>query len=345
MSRCLLQICLVSALAAAARAVAAEDTGVPPAGRLLPGLQPDRSILLPNQWSLRPAGRQVELENFPVNVAVRPQGDYAAVLHSGYGPHVVSVVNLATAKVASSVTLSKTFYGLCFTPDGQRLLVSGGEDELVYRFRFTEGKLTGREAIPLSRGENAVVPTGMACSLRDGESLYVACCLGHMLTTTSLRHPERQQSIVLPDGGYPYAVVPANKSDRLYVSLWGKSAVAVVDAKSQKIESTWPAASHPTEMALSPNESLLYVACSDSNSVVILDTATGRQVEVISTLLYPHGPGGSTPNSLALAPDGKTLWVANADSNNLAVINVSRRGESRALGFIPVGWYPTSVRV
>ena len=49
--------------------------------------------------------------------------------------------------------------------------------------------------------------------------------------------------------------------------------------------------------------------------------------------------------SLALAPNGKTLWVANADANNVAVIDVSHRGESRSLGFIPAGWYPTSVRM
>ena len=89
--------------------------------RLLPGVQPDASVLLPNQWSLRPAGRQVELGNFPVNVAVHPQGKFAAVLHSGYGPHVVSVVDLAAGKVASQVTLPRTFYGLCFTPDGESL--------------------------------------------------------------------------------------------------------------------------------------------------------------------------------------------------------------------------------
>ncbi len=121
--------------------------------------------------------------------------------------------------------------------------------------------------------------------------------------------------------------------------------MAVVGEKSRKIEATWTAASHPTEMALSPDESLLYVACADSNSVVVIDTATGQQVEVISTALYPRGPGGCTPNSLALAPNGKTLWVANADANNLAVIDVSHRGESRSLGFVPVGWYPTSVRM
>ena len=77
----------------------------------------------------------------------------------------------------------------------------------------------------------------------------------------------------------------------------------------------------------------------------MIDTGSGRQIEVITTSLYPQAPHGSTPNSLALAPNGKTLWVANADANNLAVIDISRRGRSRSLGFIPVGWYPTSVRM
>ncbi len=38
------------------------------------------------------------------------------------------------------------------------------------------------------------------------------------------------------------------------------------------------------------------------------------------------------------------LFVANADANNLSVFNVAERGKAKSLGFIPVGWYPTSVR-
>ena len=289
MSRVILYFVLSLAIAAAAAVAAADE---PAAARLLPGVQPDRSVLLPNQWSLRPTGTQVKLGNFPVNVAVHPQGKFAAVLHSGYGPHVVSVVDLAAAKVVSHVRLPRTFYGLCFTPDGESLLVSGGEDNVVYRFHFTGGRLSGREAIDVLGSKKAAVPTGMACS-RDGESLYVACCQGHALRMVSLRHPERLRSIFLPDESWPYAVLPANKSGRLYVSLWGKAAVTVVDAKLQTIDATWPAAAHPTEMVLSPDEDLLYVACADSNSVVVLDTATGRQVEVISTLLIRAGPAAA----------------------------------------------------
>ena len=67
----------------------------------LPGSRPDGSVLLPNQWSLRPAGKQVELGDFPVNVAVHPDGRFAAVLHSGYGAHQILVVDLSSAKVVS----------------------------------------------------------------------------------------------------------------------------------------------------------------------------------------------------------------------------------------------------
>jgi YVTN family beta-propeller protein len=343
-SRRILEICFITALFATATSAFAEEPALSPTSRLLPGLQPDRSILLPTQWSLRPVGRQVDLDNFPVNIAVHPQGDYAAVLHSGYGPHVVSIVDLRIAMVVSSVTLPTTFYGICFSPSGKRLLVSGGESDLIYRFHFSAGRLSRQEAIELPRGAKAAAPTGMAYS-RDGKSLLVACCLGHVLKSIALSDPSLQQSIDLPADSFPYAVLPAENSDRLFVSLWGKAAVAVVDSKSSAVEATWPAAAHPTEMVLSPDESLLYVACADSNSVVVLDAKTGQQVEVIGTALYPRGPGGCTPMSLALAPNGKTLWVANADANNLAVIDVSERGESRSLGFVPVGWYPTSVRL
>ena len=98
-------------------------------------------------------------------------------------------------------------------------------------------------------------------------------------------------------------------------------------------------------MVLSPDEETLYVACADSSTVSVLDTQKGRELERIGTSLYPKVPNGSTPNSLALAPNGNTLWVANADANNVAVFDVSQRGQSRSLGFLPVGWYPTCVRI
>src|SRR5207253_4140325 len=93
-----------------------------------------------------------------------------------------------------------------------------------------------------------------------------------------------------------------------------------------------------------PDGKVLYVACSNSTMVSVLDTATGKGLETISCALYPGAPSGNTPNSLSLTPDGQMLFVANADANNLAVFNVATPGQAKPLGFIPTGWYPTSVR-
>ncbi|HYG36189.1 MAG TPA: phosphoesterase, partial [Clostridia bacterium] len=49
-----------------------------------PGKKSDGSVLLPNQWSLRPVGQQIDLADFPVNIALHPGGRFAAVLHAGY---------------------------------------------------------------------------------------------------------------------------------------------------------------------------------------------------------------------------------------------------------------------
>ena len=57
---------------------AAEESKVRTAPRL-PGMQASGLTLLPNQWSLRPAGAQIKLGDFPVNVALHPTQPFAAI--------------------------------------------------------------------------------------------------------------------------------------------------------------------------------------------------------------------------------------------------------------------------
>src|SRR5205085_11281272 len=42
---------------------------------------------------------------------------------------------------------------------------------------------------------------------------------------------------------------------------------------------------------------------------------------------------------------GKALYVANADNNCVAVVDIEKKDASQVKGFIPTGWYPTSVAV
>src|SRR3954468_16163614 len=78
----------------------------------LPGQRPDGSVLLPNQWVLRPVGKQIAVGDFPVNLALHPEGKFAAVLHCGFSQHEVVLIDLAAWKIASRTKVEEAFYGL-----------------------------------------------------------------------------------------------------------------------------------------------------------------------------------------------------------------------------------------
>ncbi len=144
------------------------------AGRVsLPGKRPDGSVLLPNQWSLRPAGRQVELADFPINVAVHPGGRFAAVLHGGFSAHQIIVVDVLSGQVVSRTEVGQAFYGVEFSKDGKQLFCSGAGDEVVHCFEFEQGSLANHREIKLRDVKERGVPSGLALDNGSGR-LYVA---------------------------------------------------------------------------------------------------------------------------------------------------------------------------
>ena len=330
-----------------------------------PGLQRDGSVVLPNQWSLHPVGQQVLVGDFPVNIAMHPDGVYAAVLHSGYGQHDVRILEVKSGRVLSTLALEELYYGLVWSPDGKQLYVGGGAGEVIYGFDFHAGALSARRELRLRAAAEEGVPNGLAVS-DDGSALYVAESWGQRVEKISTRpgplliwnrtlavapgsagtNPEGERRKVDDDPAapFPYTCLPDEAHGRLFVSLWAKSAVLVLDAKTGVDLARWPVGDHPNEMVLS-RDGRLFVAEANRNSVSIVDTANGRVLETLNTALFPNALPGSMPNSLALSPDGSRLFVANANNNNVAIFDVSARGHAVSLGFIPVGWFPTSVRV
>jgi len=342
----------------------------------VPGVQADGAVRLPNQWLLRPVGKQILLGDFPVNIAVHPGGKFAAVLHCGHGRHEIIVVEIATDKVVSRTGLDEAFYGMTFSADGRKLVCSGAGSEVLHRFSFADGYLFEHDTVKLRDAKKRGIPSGIALSA-DAKTAYVANLWNHSLSivdfalstnreiilrTNSASAPvlpeaagddeasitKRAEALLeaaSPEDPFPYAVVLDEKRRRLYVSYWAQSCVAVVDLETSKVMARWATEEHPNEMLLSRNGKLLFVANANRNTVSVLDTESGRGVETLYAQLKPDSQPGSTPNSLALSPDEKLLFVANANINAVAVFDLSNPGKSRSLGFIPVGWYPTSVRV
>ncbi len=355
---------------------------IAPPSRVLPGLQHDGFVQLPNLWKLKPTGSQIDVGDFPVNIQFHPSGQFAAVLHNGYREHEVILISLENTgrKIVSRTIIPQSFTGLVFSPDGKQLYASGGEFDRVHVWDFDKGLLHNARTISIEQEDRRMVAGGIALDAA-GKDLFVTAVWSDAVVRVPLVNPDNRTVIRMtakltkpekpqgdppspPDGrrkteapaagqldkspikdnSYPYTCLVEPNGKRLFVSLWANAKIAVVDLETNTIVDGWQTAEHPTELALSPDAKTLYVSCANSTKVSVFDIATGRPIQTIHCGLYPQAPSGNTPNSLCLTPDGQMLFVANADANNLAVFNVSDPKAAKPLGFIPTGWYPTSVR-
>ncbi len=304
-------------------------------------------VLLPNGWRLSPAGRSLmlgELSDLPLNIQLSRSGRLMAVTNNGQSTQSIQLLDPHTEKVLDEKEIGKSWYGLAFAPDEKDLYASGGYDNWILDYHIVDNRLANVDTIRLGVPWPAakVCPTGMVID-KSGHTLYAVTKGDSCLYTIDLRTRSIRRKMPLPGFAYSCVLTPDGKT--LYISLWGSAAVAVYHPADSVIAGIISTGNHPNELLLNRRGTVLYVANANDNTVSVIDTRSGQVTETIATTLFPTKLAGSTTNGLALSADEHQLYIANADNNCLAVFDVSGTGNSRSLGFIPVGWYPTNVKV
>jgi YVTN family beta-propeller protein len=307
-----------------------------------------RRVQLPNQWKLTPAGESLPLGDLPLNMAVSPSKNLIAVTNNGVDRHFIQLFapqKGGTAfKEVAKVNIAKAWYGLAFSDDEKRLYASGGHDNTVVIFKVEQQQLRRDTVIKLGEPwpTHKIGPGGIA--LDDAtQRLFTVSREDSMLYVCNTQNLQVIQKIHL--NSEPFSVVLAKQTGEIYISLWGAKRVLVYDLNTLAKKTEIPVGDHPNEMILNKKQDVLYVANSLDNAVSVIDLKTKKVLETLNAALYPDALNGSTTNGLALSEDEETLYIANADNNCLAVFDVEEPGKSEAEGFIPVGWYPTCVRV
>src|SRR5262249_27696501 len=150
----------------------------------------------------------------------------------------IVVVNVQTQRVVSRVVLEQTFYGLSFSAHGRQLFASGGELEVVHRFDFVDGYLAGHREIPIVSVKEKFLPAGLAID-DAAKKLYIAGSMGDAVCVCSLSEPTNHHFIKFERQSYPYACLLDVANSRLFVSLWGKAALAVIDLKTRRVVGNW----------------------------------------------------------------------------------------------------------
>lgn len=306
--------------------------------RKLPGGSADAGYLLPNGWSIKPAGEQIEVGDLPLALLMHPDGKHLLVSNNGYGTQSIDVINLDSKKIVSRARVDMTWLGLGVSRDGNTVYAGGGLSNSILRFSFMSGRIAPTTPVSIGARNANIYPGGLCVA---GNRLYAANNLSNDISAVDL--PTGTMLWKVPVGDHPYTCVATPDGKIVYVSLWGAAEVAAVDTASMKVTARIRTDDHPNAMVFSTDGRRLFVANANSNTISAIDLETKKVAERISVAMYPNSPAGSTTNALAVSPDGTRLYAANADNNDVAVIDITRRGESRVLGFIPVGWYPTAL--
>ena len=301
-------------------------------------------VQLPNGWSLTPAGKNIPLGDLPLNLVISHNKKYAAVSNNGQSDQSIELIDLGSGKKIDSMPIAKSWYGLAFTKDDKYLFASAGNDNKINKYKLENNKLALADSFILGKPwPKAISPAGIAVEDAVHNKLFVVTKEDSSLYVFDILTRKLENKIFL--GAEAYACKVSADKKKLYISAWGREAVLIYDINSRRIAGEMPVGSNPNELCLSKNGKYLFVANANDNSVSVIDTEKSKIIETLNAALYPHSPSGSTTNGLALSENQQILYVANADNNCLAVFDVSKPGKSKGLGFIPVGWYPTNVKV
>ncbi|MFI5454790.1 MAG: bifunctional YncE family protein/alkaline phosphatase family protein [Isosphaerales bacterium] len=306
-----------------------------------------QGFLLPNGWTLKPAGQQIPLADLPLNIIPLADNRHVLTATSGYNAHELSVVDLADKKVVDRQAVRQSWFGLAVAAEADRIWWSGGGGNVLHAFRLADCRLTR------TSGPEAETKTGSAREARhfrggivldrDRKVLYSLDVNGGTISALDLASQNELKTA--PAGTRPYDVILARNGTQLFVSDWAGRTVRILDPGDLRTVAKIAVGEHPNQIAVHPTDDRIFVACASSDWVSVIDAKRGIVTETIHTALFPRAPEGSTPDALAIAPDGKTLFVANADNNDVAVIDVATPNRSQVKGFIPTGWYPTAVAV
>jgi YVTN family beta-propeller protein len=299
-------------------------------------------LQLPNGWKISPVGKSFDLGDLPLNIAVSKSNKYLAVTNNGQSTQSIQLIDVKSERILDQVEIEKSWYGITFTSDEKFIYVSGGHDNRIVKYEIINQQLKRIDSISLDRPWPVRVgPAGIALD-ESNNMMYVVTREDKMLYAVDMRTKQVVNKYGLDAEAYDCKF--SSKTNELYITCWGCDKVLVFDTKNRQWKQPIGVGDNPNEMLLTNDGKYLYVCNANDNSVSIIDLSKKAVIETLDAALYPNSPSGSTTNSIALDPVGKKLYIANADNNCLATFDVSVPGNSKPKGFIPVGWYPTSVR-
>ncbi|MFZ1942235.1 MAG: YncE family protein, partial [Acidobacteriaceae bacterium] len=127
------------------------------------------------------------------------------------------------------------------------------------------------------------------------------------------------------------------------------NSVSIIDAKTEKVRSVWSGCPGATDIAILPDSSKAFIACSSGHQVMAIALATpppasprarsSTQQVISKDELLAMLDVGKTPIRLVLKPDGGEIFAVNYDGSSFSEIDTST---NEAGGAYMVGTHPVA---
>ena len=221
---------------------------------------PDGSTTLPNGWRITPAGRHVQLPgDLPMKIYATADGSSVIVSTGGYHDHSLSVIDVKSAKITSTVNVVKTWDGMAVDP------ASGSRTFFRAAAQLRQRSQQGALSISPSCGSAPIRGTLRARSRAgrlpglDEKNRYIsgitigpdgALYVLNIQTDTIYRlsGSEFAQQLSGKTGYRPHSSVFSPDGKSLAVSYWGDESVGILDPATLQEKARIPVGSHPNEM-------------------------------------------------------------------------------------------------
>ncbi len=300
-------------------------------------------VVLPHGWALTPAGHNLALRELPRNMAVSSTGKYLAVTNNGQNAGALQLIDAEKERVLDATGIPASCVGLKFSTDERFLYTSGGNANSILKYEIVRSKLILSDSIvPDKKWQGRIVPAGLDIDDKR-QLLYVVTRQDHSLYVVDLAQKTFVQRFDLAGEGVS-CLLSGNK-EWLYILCRGSDKLYLFDTKTARFAGTVAVGNDPNDLCLTRDDRYLFVASNEDHAVSVVDAGQQKVIQTLNTALFSGVPSGFAANALALGADEKTLYIANADNNCLLVWDVSHPGSGLCKGFVPVGWFPVSVKL
>ena len=215
-------------------------------------------------------------------------------------------------------------HALAVSPDGRHYYLAiahGWPNGSVWKLTTANDSLEGRANVGLFPATMAITP--------DGTWLFVANYNLHgdpALDTVSAVHtPTMTEVARIPVCTKPHGMVASHDGTSVYASCTRDNVVRRIDVASLSVVDSTNVRTeqdraedrtcYPAGLALSADDSKLYVACHRHAEIRVVSTDA---LDTITNTI----PTGGGPYLIRLEPGGRRLWVPNRDDGTFTVIDL-----------------------